>query len=162
MILGETGLFKKLDLHKSGKDQKKIDRVKMIREKDPALYNKLANAKTKAELTKIVNKYVPKAKDDKDVDKDGLPDILELEKLRNQAYNEERKLELDAKKIEIEDRKLMQKEGDARTSANFKAKENEIKESKSNMDRISQERLKMQELRTKAQIEREKLNKKND
>jgi len=99
---------------------------------------------------------------DKDVDKDGLPDILELEKLRNKTYNEERKLELAARKIEIEDRKLMQKEGDARMSANFKAKENEIKENQSNMDRISQERLKMQELRAKAQIEREKQKTKNN
>jgi hypothetical protein len=99
---------------------------------------------------------------DKDVDKDGLPDILELEKLRNQAFNEERKLELDAKRLEIEDKKLMQKESDARASANLKVRDQDNKINESNMDRITKERLKMQELRAKAQMEREKLNKKND
>lgn len=94
---------------------------------------------------------------DKDVDKDGLPDILELEKLRNQAYNEERKLELEGKKLEIEDKKLMQKEGEARTSADFKNKEITNKQSQSDLDRIAKERMKMQELRAKAEIEKEKV-----
>jgi hypothetical protein len=50
---------------------------------------------------------------DKDRDRDGMPDILEIEQFRNNAFNEQEKLNIERAKLAQEDKRIAQAEQDA-------------------------------------------------
>jgi hypothetical protein len=50
---------------------------------------------------------------DKDRDRDGMPDILEIEQFRNNAFNEQEKLNIERAKIAQEDKRIAQAEQEA-------------------------------------------------
>jgi hypothetical protein len=85
---------------------------------------------------------------DKDVDRDGLPDVLEIEKFRNEVMKEEAKLQISQDKIRQEDERLQHKK-----------EELNLKKAEANSDRALKETLKSRELLSKERIERNKSNK---
>jgi hypothetical protein len=65
---------------------------------------------------------------DKDRDRDGLPDILEIEQFRNKAFTDKEKLELERHKIAQEDKRISQKEEEMgmKERANIEDKTNKL------------------------------------
>jgi hypothetical protein len=96
--------------------------------------------------------------EDKDSDNDGIPDVLEIEKLRNQALTEERKLNLEEKRLELEDEKIQQKEREVRGSIEEKSQEKERDNAQRDKELASSERMKREELASKERIEKRKTN----
>jgi len=80
---------------------------------------------------------------DKDRDRDGLPDVLEIEQFRNQVFNDQEKLNIERLKISQEDARLKQQ-----------AQESEMKDRQENANRQQNLSVKQMEARSKEKLEK--------